>query len=300
MHSACAPDESAVRAPILYVVGTPIGNLSDASQRMVDTLRSVALIAAEDTRVTAKLCSRFDIHTPMISYREHNERTRASELVERMISEGIDIALVSDAGMPALSDPGAEFVSRARSAGISVTCVPGPAAAIAALSLCGWEEKSFAFYGFPPREKKELRDHISHIAQGAPIAILYESPHRMSALLQAAADTPGVSRALICNDLTKRFEWIFEGTPADALAALESQPSPEKGEYCVALRFVPVQRQAAEPVSPEALILDKMLSGCDVNEAVAAIQCAGIPRNDAYRAGLNVRKFIQRLAAPDD
>lgn len=281
----------------LYIVGTPIGNLSDASPRMIDTLKSAALIAAEDTRVTAKLCARFDIRTPMISYREHNERPRADELVARMLDEGIDVALVTDAGMPSISDPGAVIAARARAVGIPITCIPGPCAAVTALALSGWEDGEHTFAGFLPREKKPLREALSRLSRGAPVAVMYESPHRLRALLEAIADMAGAERVLVCNDLTKLHEWVFEGTPREALEALAAKPSPEKGEYCVAVRFARLpEPEPAESLSPEAMLLEAMLSGLVLDEASADIQARGVSRNDAYRAGLAVKRFLEKYS----
>jgi len=276
----------------LFIVGTPIGNLSDASERMLDTLRSVELIASEDTRVTAKLCARYHIRTPMVSYHEHNERTRADELVRRMLEKDIDIAVVSDAGMPCISDPGAIIVARARAAGIPVTCVPGPSAAIAALSLSGWEVKSFAFHGFLPREKGVLRAELQRISQQTPIALLYESPRRIALLMNALIDTSPSARVFICNDLTKKFEWTFEGTPEETLDALSVRPAAEKGEYCVALRFVSERIKPKTQISAEAAILEAMLNGLSLNEAILAARNLNISRNGAFKAGLNVKKFL--------
>ncbi|MDR2504714.1 MAG: 16S rRNA (cytidine(1402)-2'-O)-methyltransferase [Oscillospiraceae bacterium] len=283
----------------LYVVGTPIGNLSDMSPRAIETLNAVDLIAAEDTRVTAKLLARFNIKKPMISYHEHNEAETARKLAERMLNEGVDVALVSDAGMPVLSDPGATFVALAREASVNVVCVPGPSAAITALALSGWDEQSFTFAGFLARDEKTLAKQLSDLGKHSPIVILYESPHRVQTLLKVVAENPNARRVLICNDLTKLHEWVFEGNPDEAAQAFYDKPKREKGEYCVAVRFhkdEPAELAAAK-VSAEALILERMLNGEDLQDASAHIISDGMARNEVYRARLRVKQFIDGLTS---
>ena len=170
--------------PTLYVVATPIGNLQDFSPRAVDTLKRVGLIAAEDTRVTMKLCQVFDIHTPLVSCHQHNEEQRAERLAERMLSEGIDLALVTDAGTPCVSDPGFGLARACIERGMEVIPVPGCCAGVAALSVSGFDAREWAFYGFLPREKKDLRDKLRQMAEGVPVAIVHESPYRIIALME--------------------------------------------------------------------------------------------------------------------
>ena len=160
----------------LYVVATPIGNLSDMSPRAVETLKSVSLIAAEDTRVTRKLTNHFGIGTPLISCHQHNEKSRAPEIVERMLAEDIDVAAVTDAGTPAISDPGVELVRAAVEAGIPVIAVAGPTAMAAAVSVSGFDFSSFTFYGFLPRQGNELKEKLMEIGRKNEGAVFHESP----------------------------------------------------------------------------------------------------------------------------
>ncbi|GHU75961.1 ribosomal RNA small subunit methyltransferase I [Clostridia bacterium] len=278
----------------LYVVGTPIGNLSDASPRVIDTLRNVSFIAAEDTRVTQKLLSRFDIHTKLTSSHEHNERGKARLLVERMLSDNADAALVTDAGMPSISDPGGAVVTAARVAGIRVECVPGPTAATTILALTGWRFTEFAFYGFLPREKAALREKLAEMSSGVGVAVVYESPHRVGTLLTILNETAADARVFIANDLTKQYEWTFEGTAGESLAAFSAKANAEKGEYCLAFQF-PLKPSAdePEPIRAETWVLDALYSGKTMAEAVEWAREHGASRNAAYQAGLAVKAFLR-------
>ncbi len=170
--------------PTLYVVATPIGNLSDMSPRAIETLRSVQLIAAEDTRVTMKLLNAFDISTPLTSCHEHNERSKAVQIAERMLAENIDVAVTTDAGTPCISDPGSVLVREATERGIPAVAVSGPTAMASALSVSGMDISEFTFYGFLPRQKNELREKLTDMARHSKIAVVHESPHRVIELLQ--------------------------------------------------------------------------------------------------------------------
>ena len=170
--------------PTLYVVATPIGNLGDMTPRAIETLKNVSLIAAEDTRVTQKLLSAFDIHTPLTSCHEHNERSKAAQIVERMLTEGIDAAVTTDAGTPCISDPGSVLAREAAALGIEVLAVPGPTAMASALSVSGFDTREFAFYGFLPRQKNELKEKLLDMARRSKTGVVHESPHRIIDLLK--------------------------------------------------------------------------------------------------------------------
>jgi 16S rRNA (cytidine1402-2'-O)-methyltransferase len=215
----------------LYVVATPIGNLGDLSPRALEVLRACALIAAEDTRVTRKLSARFSIDTRMVSNHQHNEAVRAAELVERMLGEDFDVALVTDAGTPGVSDPGSLLVRAAAEAGVEVVAVPGPTAMAAALSISGFDTREFAFYGFPPRAAGPLREKLLAIARsGVPVAVLHESPHRVPALLEAIAEVLSGAALCLCCDLTKRYEIALRGDAPALLARVRANPNAGKGE----------------------------------------------------------------------
>ena len=281
--------------PTLYIIATPIGNLGDMSPRAVDTLKSVGLIAAEDTRVTMRLTSHFGIHTPLTSCHEHNEENKSKKIVERMLAENIDAALTTDAGTPAISDPGYLLVKAAWEAGIRVIPIPGPTAMASALSICGFDTSEFAFYGFLPRQKKELREKLNQIGQGAPVAVLHESPHRVVELTEAIAEIFPVARIAVCCDLTKRYELTLRGNVLDVLTAMQQNPNVEKGEYCLVLDLHDVPRQEdqkAPPVSLEARILEAMLSGSTLRDAVDMLTSSGVKKNAAYAASLKVKDFL--------
>ena len=282
----------------LYVVATPIGNLSDMSPRAVETLKSVALIAAEDTRVTRKLTAHFGIATPLVSCHQHNERSRAPEIVDRMTREGIDVALVTDAGTPAISDPGCELTRLAAEAGIPVLAVAGPSACVAAVSVSGFDFPAFTFYGFPPREKRDLEAALLRAARAGNGAVFHESPHRVKALVKAMADTlPGARLSVSC-DLTKLHELTLRGTPEEILAKLEANEKSEKGEYClvVDLRgvYLPEEKPAVQ-ASLEARLFEMTLEGLSLREAVEALAAQGEKKNALKAAALRVKAGAEAL-----
>ena len=282
--------------PTLYVVATPIGNLSDLSPRAIDTLRSVALIAAEDTRVTMKLLSAYDIHTPLTSCHQHNEATKGAAIADRMLAEGIDVALTTDAGTPCVSDPGEGLVSAAIERGIEVIPVPGCCAAVAALSVCGFDTREFAFYGFLPREKKELRAKLLAIARQAPVAVVHESPFRVIELMETIAETlPGTRVSASC-DLTKLHEKTIRGAAAEVLADLKANPKAEKGEYCLVLDFhgvaLPEEKAPVADISLEARLTDLLLTGLDLREAQAALVEGGEKKNAVKAAALRLKRLM--------
>ena len=280
--------------PTLYVVATPIGNLQDFSPRAVETLRSVGLIAAEDTRVTMKLCQVFDIRTPLISCHQHNEENRSGYLAERMLSEGVDMALTTDAGTPCVSDPGYALVRACWERGIPVQPVPGCCAGVAALSVSGMDAREWAFYGFLPREKKALRDKLREMARGVKVAIVHESPFRVIELMETLRDTlPEALVSLSC-DLTKLHETTLRGSPAEVLAALQANPKAEKGEYCAVLDFhgVPeeAEKPAASPLTLEQRPTDGLLAGLTLREAQEALTAQGEKKNAVKAAALRLKQ----------
>lgn len=279
----------------LYVVATPIGNLGDMSPRAVETLKKVALIAAEDTRVTRKLTMHFGVDTPLISCHEHNERGRAEELVARMLREDIDVAVVTDAGTPAISDPGTALVRAAAESGIPVLAVSGPSACVSAVSVSGFDFSAFTFYGFLPREKKELREKLLQIGRKGEGAVFHESPHRVKALVAAIADTlPGARLSVSC-DLTKLHELTLRGTPEEILARLEENEKSEKGEYCVVADLRQVKLPEEAPVaqtSLEARLFEGLLRGESLRAAMQALISAGEKKNAVYAASLRVKALL--------
>ena len=249
--------------PTLYVVATPIGNLGDMTPRAIETLKQVSLIAAEDTRVTRRLLSAFDIHTPLTSCHEHNEPEKAQEIVRRMLNEGIDVAVTTDAGTPCISDPGSVLTDLAIRNGIEVIAVPGASAIAAALSVSGFPLEEFTFYGFLPRQKNTLQKKLLEIAGQSKIAVAYESPHRVAALLECVeAVLPGTQASVSC-DLTKKFELTLRGSVAEILLKFRENPKAEKGEYCLVFRWPsrPAQEHLSAELSLEAHALRRIGAG---------------------------------------
>lgn len=286
--------------PRLYIVATPIGNLGDISARALEVLRGCQLIAAEDTRVTRQLLTHFDIHTPCVSNHRHNEEGRAAPLVQKMLEENLDVALVTDAGTPAISDPGSFLAAESAAAGIEVLAVPGPTAMASALSVSGFDTREFAFYGFLPRKKSELEEKLKAIAgSGVPVAVVHESPHRVIDLLKAVCGTlPGCRVSASC-DLTKLHEKTVRGTAEQVLETLEADEKAEKGEYCLVLDLHDVrlpEAPGAETALPlEARILSAMMEGAGLREAAARLTEQGEKRNEVYRAKEAVRAFLDGL-----
>ena len=290
--------------PRLYLFATPIGKLSDISPPALETLKNCALIAAEDTRVTRALLNHFGIDTPCVSNHQHNEENRAAPLIERMLSEDIDVAVVTDAGTPCISDPGSILVHEAAQAGIEVLAVPGATAMASALSVSGFDTREFAFYGFLPRQKKDLEEKLLSIAHsGVPIAVAHESPHRVIDLVRVIAATlPGCRISASC-DLTKLYEKTIRGTADEVLAMLLANEKAEKGEYCLVLDLHDVhlaEQQAAPNASLEARIFELMFSGKDMREAGDVLMAQGEKRNDVYRARTAVQRFLESLYEDDE
>ena len=288
--------------PTLYVVGTPIGNLGDMTPRAVEVLRSVALIAAEDTRVTRKLTNHFGIDTPLTSCHQHNEADKGEALAQRMLEEDIDLALTTDAGTPCISDPGYGLVQAAVKRGIPVVAVPGCCAAVCALSISGMDTREFAFYGFLPREKKALREKLLAMAAGVPVAVVHESPFRVIELMETVVETlPGTMASVSC-DLTKLHELTLRGSAAEVLAALRTNPKTEKGEYCLVLDFhgveLPSAPAPAAEVSLEARLVEAMLQGNELRQAQAVLVEAGEKKNAVKAAALRLKKLLQGEERP--
>ena len=279
----------------LYVVATPIGNLSDMSPRAVETLKSVSLICAEDTRVTKKLTNHFGIDTPLVSCHQHNEKGRGQEITDRMLAENIDVAVVTDAGTPAISDPGTEIVRIAAEKGIPVMAIAGPTAFAAAVSVSGFDFSSFTFYGFLPRENKELKEKLADIGRKSEGAIFHESPHRVKNLVAMIGETlPGAKLSVSC-DLTKLHELTLRGTPEEILSALEANDKSEKGEYCLVADLRNVMLPEEKPViqaSLEARIFDLLLQDISIRDAVEQLVSEGEKKNAVKAASLKVKELL--------
>jgi 16S rRNA (cytidine1402-2'-O)-methyltransferase len=206
----------------LYVCATPIGNLSDASQRLIETLKAADLIAAEDTRQTKKLVERFEISTPVTSYHEHNIKHKTGQLISEML-EGRSIALVSDAGMPGISDPGEELIKEAVTKGIKVVPIPGPSAVITALAVSGLSTGRFVFEGFLPREGKQRRRVLRKLAEEERTIVFYESPHRIAKALKDILEILGDRQICVAREISKMHEEFFRGKVSEAITRFEKE-----------------------------------------------------------------------------
>ena len=232
-------------AGMLYLCATPIGNLGNMTPRVVETLRQVDIIAAEDTRNSIKLLNHFEINTPMTSYHEYNKVEKAHQLIAKM-QEGQDVALITDAGTPAISDPGEVLVAMCHEAGITVTSLPGPAACITALTLSGLSTRRFCFEGFLPADKKEKALVLADLKEESRTMILYEAPHHLVKTLEELYQTLGNRRITLCRELTKKFETIL---PITLEAALEKYETEEpRGEYVLVIEGKSFEQKKEEAI----------------------------------------------------
>lgn len=216
----------------LYLCGTPIGNIRDMTYRAVDTLKEVDIIAAEDTRQSIKLLNYYNIKTPLTSYHEHNKASKGPKLIEELKS-GKNIALVTDAGMPAISDPGQDLVKLCYKNGITVTAVPGATAVVTGLVLSGLDTRSYAFEGFLPPVKKQRRQVLERLAKEERTAVLYEAPHHLTDTLKELSEALGDRKAVTVRELTKKYEQRKEGTLSQLVEYYEQEPP--KGEFVIVI-----------------------------------------------------------------
>ena len=272
----------------LYLCATPIGNLEDITYRVLRTLKEVDLIAAEDTRNSIKLLNHFDIHTPMTSYHEYNKIEKAEVLIRKM-QEGMNIALITDAGTPGISDPGEDLVRMCYEVGIEVTSLPGAAACITALTLSGLPTRRFAFEAFLPADKKERQAVLAELVDETRTIILYEAPHRLLKTLNELLEVLGNRKMTLCRELTKKHETAFASTIEDILKFYETQEP--KGE-CV---LVIEGKSRAELVKEERAKWEEMTikehmdvylgQGMDKKEAMKAVaKDRGVSKRDIYQA----------------
>lgn len=275
-------------AGILYLCATPIGNLGDISFRVVETLRNVDMIAAEDTRNSMKLLNHFQIETPMTSYHEYNRVEKARYLIGLM-QEGKEVALVTDAGTPAISDPGETLVVLCREAGIQVTSLPGAAACITALTLSGLSTRRFCFEGFLPSEKKERKEVLEELAQESRTMVLYEAPHHLVKLLQELKEALGDRKITICRELTKKFETVMPMTLEEAVTYYERNEP--RGEYVLVVegKGIAVKQEEARQGWRELSVEEHMRyyeeQGTERKEAMKLVaKDRGIGKREVYQA----------------
>ena len=278
-------EKNRVLGGVLYVVATPIGNLSDISERALKVLSAVDFIAAEDTRNSLRLLSHFNISKPLVSYHEHNKREKGEEIVSRLLS-GESCALVTDAGTPAISDPGEDLVRLCADNGIPVTSIPGACALITALTLSGLPTARFVFEGFLPVQKKERRERLDLLACESRTFVLHEAPHKLRTTLDDLVRTLGSERRIsLCRELTKINEEVCRTTLGEAVK-LYSEREP-RGEYVLVVEGGPDNdvREKSElaGMSPEEAVAYFCASGMSRNDAIkAAAKSLGVTRNRLY------------------
>jgi len=269
--------------PTLYVVATPIGNLDDISLRALRTLREVKLIAAEDTRKTKRLLTTYDIKTPVTSYHEHNKWTKLGYILNRL--EGEDVALVSNAGMPGISDPGYELIVAANQRGIPVTPIPGPSVVITALAISGLPTDRFSYIGFLPRTANGRRRLLESIADENGTIVALESPHRLLAALNDILLILGDRKIAVCRELTKIYEEVFRGTISQAIEHF-TEP---RGEFTLVIEGKKERDKLQFTEDVERELDDMRLSGVAAKEAIAKVAGeTGLSKKELYRAWLRL------------
>lgn len=280
-------------AGTLYLCATPIGNLSDMSPRVVETLKSVDVIACEDTRNSIKLLNHFEIHTAMTSYHEFNKVEKAKQLVGQLLA-GTDIALITDAGTPAISDPGEVLVAMCNEQGIHVTSLPGPAACITALTLSGLSTRRFCFEGFLPTDKKEKAYILSELENESRTIILYEAPHRLVKTLEELYSAVGDRKITLCRELTKRYETVMPTSLKKALEYYESEEP--KGEYVLVLEGKSREEKRKEEIAGwESMTIEEHMEfyekqGMDNKSAMKQVaKDRGVGKRDIYQYLLDAK-----------
>jgi len=272
---------------ILYLCATPIGNLEDITYRVVRTLNEVSLIAAEDTRNSIKLLNYFEIKTPMTSYHEHNKVTKGPYLVQKLLA-GENLALITDAGTPGISDPGEDLVKLCYEAGITVTSLPGAAACITALTISGLPTRRFAFEAFLPSDKKERKRVLEELKEETRTIIIYEAPHRLQKTLEELYDTLGDRAVTVCRELTKKHETAFRTTLMKAMEYYgEKVPKGECVvviEGCSAEKLLLEQQKCWEAMSIQAHMAFYEQKGMDHKDAMKAVaKDRGVPKREIYK-----------------
>ena len=273
----------------IYLVATPIGNLSDISMRAIETLKNADIIACEDTRNTIRLLNHFEIKGHLTSYHEYNKIDKAYELCEK-VKEGNNIAFVSDAGMPAISDPGYELVDIAYKEGLEVTVVPGASAVVSALAISGISSRRFAFEGFLPADKNEKKEILTELSQESRTLILYEAPHRLLKTLKELFEYMGDRNIAIVREITKLHEEVLRGKLADIIADYESEKIAIRGEYVLVIEGKSLlekreeRQKSFEEISIREHYEKYIAEGMDKKEAMKAVaKDRGIQKRDVYK-----------------
>ena len=281
--------EDAKKQGMLYLCATPIGNLSDITERVLETLRSVDLIAAEDTRNSIRLLNHFEIKVPLTSYHEYNKYDKAKELIEKM-KNGSSVALITDAGTPSISDPGEVLTDMCHKEGIRVTSLPGPCAVVTALSLSGLSSRRFVFEGFLPSDKKSRREVYNDLINETRTIILYEAPHHLKGTLTELYNELGDRQIAICRELTKKFEEVKRMRLYEAIQHYEEHEP--KGEYVLILGG-----RSREEIKEEK---ESKWNLTDINEHMAIYEAQGYDRKEAMKKvasdrGVSKREIYKEL-----
>ena len=271
-------------AGILYLVPTPIGNLGDLSTRIIETLEQVDFIAAEDTRVSLKILNHLGMKKPMVSYYRHNTETSGPQILNRILN-GENCALVTDAGTPAISDPGEELVAQCAEAGVQVCAIPGPCALVTALAVSGLPTGRFTFEGFLAMNKKNRTAHLEELKTERRTMIFYEAPHKLCATLADMAAAFGSDRRIsLCRELTKLHEEIVRTTVGEAIERYREQPP--KGEFVLVLEGAPeVEQEILSLEDGVAMVLEKRAMGLSMKDAARQVSAeTGLSKNELYAA----------------
>lgn len=281
----------------LYVVATPIGNMKDISENAIEILKKVDLIACEDTRVSTNLLKHFNIDTKLVSYHKFNEKTKSNSLIEDLLNCK-DIALITDAGCPCISDPGSILVKEALNNNIDVYAIPGASATITSLMCSGFNIESFTFYGFLDRENKKIKEQLLKIkSDSSKIAIIYESPKRIVNTLEKIMEELDNPNICLCNDLTKKFERKYYGKVDKVLCELKDNPNYELGEYVLVIEKNEFKEEKQDELTIEALIIDEMVKNKDLTmkDVIKLVsEKYHYNKNIVYNASLSLKKLFDK------
>ncbi|HAU5199670.1 TPA: 16S rRNA (cytidine(1402)-2'-O)-methyltransferase [Clostridioides difficile] len=283
----------------IYVVATPIGNLSDITLRAIETLKAVDIIASEDTRRTLILLNKYNISTKLVAYHKFNEKEQATKLIELILQKDISIALVSDAGTPCISDPGSILISEALKNSIEVIPVPGVSSVIAALSVSGFKINNFTFIGFFPRANSEIKRLLNFIRQSlSEVYIIFESPKRIEKTLSILGNNFSDATVVLCNDLTKKFEKIYRGNILEVSNIVSNDENSNLGEYVLLLspnfRSLTNVKDVGNKFCLESYIINEMVEKkIDAKEAIKSLSSrTSFKKNDLYQAMLNLKEIF--------
>lgn len=278
----------------LYIIGTPIGNLSDISKRVIETLEMVDIVACEDTRVSINLMRYLNLNKKLVSYHKFNEKEKSIDLIKEL-QDGKNIGLISDAGCPCISDPGSILAGVAIKNGIEVISIPGPSAIITSLMSSGMDTSTFTFYGFLDRENKKFLETLDNIKNDSShLSIIYESPKRIIRTLEKIEEYLDNPYICLSNDLTKKFEKKYYGTCHEVLDSLKNNPNCELGEYVLIIEKDKENNSLNNDISMEALIIDEMIkNNCTMKDAIKLVsEKYHINKNMVYNASLNIKKIM--------